>query len=1138
MSDFTISSPLIELTGDVFALDSAVFTVDADIGARDQVDFRINQVNIELSGRVSPSFNDVFLDLSLGSSEVTGDLTVDGKAAAEGLIELMAEIASTIWETVSGVQDIFFQPGPLSLEFEIEGNVTLDARPYDGTVTDDNILELTAEILRGLNSPAFIGLGDSAGNEFLDISLGSSEVTGDVERVGVPPSPPFAFFDSNNYLFHPDDTESDLNGGGNFSVAVLFDPEMVNNGTTGVIAGKHDPSNTQHGWRLIWDDTTGEVTALFSFSTNGANNSVRTTAVGGSGIRTRAIVVATWDGTTIELTVNGSSSQGSQTDTGTPGSMVTTTAVFAIGADDIATNPANEFRGAVMSVWIWDDTLTTGEAQSIPRDGTLPSALVDSNLKVEWRSDGIVGAFADSTFIEWIDRLSSLELLFAGDSRPIVLTAIPEHELPFSDDWGLDFVNDGILGIDTNLSSDYDLNSDPDDASETGTWRLYEFPGNVAHPEVASGYRDYKNDITVALIARIPSGSTDDLTLIEFFNVRVFYDGTSKDLFVFVGDTGTPTRYEFGAEQPISERLALIILRYNTVEDNIDIFMSAEGIKQIPEGSTVTGSPSAGTGIDFSQAADWRESKVVPACLSDEHIANLLSGFQAQAYGGEIETNYFRATIHQKEDPFDSNLTFPVLFEVDYSFNFLTGATDFQDPDTAPPTGTLELLDQPLDGDQFQVDDGTTTVTFEFNSGGGVDPGAIPVAIGASLEDTMDNLVTAVNGSALDIVASATVLVDTTGDGNTNHAYTLLTHNQDQDANYSLNIPIEIPENDSGNLIALGMFGERRVEESVPQISGATDVRLLPAENSGTSEQPHVDEPYFVLEPEDFDPTDGGGDAIINPLPVIISVTADESHFVTAIASAGPTNAGNVRYFWEVELVTNDYESVVRVDDETGLFATNRQEIDTFQIPLGQNWDEKRIRFVIETVGEDPVVRFESLFVRMLGDNFNNQPPETIIVPGNPVPDVPDPVELTLTFAQRSFVLDEEEAPVAVVLQVSNRSRYKLTRVFSNSRANPRIAGRNEDGLEFGLMSVLTDFTELSDDEIRLHTIRRQDIGFLDAVAVQFYGEGFEDLWWVLAYVNRIIDQETDMVVGEQLVIPSRERVRQFIARTPSPAGE
>ncbi|KKL54016.1 hypothetical protein LCGC14_2269650, partial [marine sediment metagenome] len=79
---------------------------------------------------------------------------------------------------------------------------------------------------------------------------------------------------------------------------------------------------------------------------------------------------------------------------------------------------------------------------------------------------------------------------------------------------------------------------------------------------------------------------------------------------------------------------------------------------------------------------------------------------------------------------------------------------DIYDPLT-PATGYVRFLGSvnPSDGELVVIGDGTDTVTFEFESSGGVGGGNVEVTIAGTAADTMDNLKTAIEAN-LDITAT------------------------------------------------------------------------------------------------------------------------------------------------------------------------------------------------------------------------------------------------------------------------------------------------------------------------------------------------------------------------------------------------
>ena len=105
-------------------------------------------------------------------------------------------------------------------------------------------------------------------------------------------------------------------------------------------------------------------------------------------------------------------------------------------------------------------------------------------------------------------------------------------------------------------------------------------------------------------------------------------------------------------------------------------------------------------------------------------------------------------------------------------------------------------------------------------------------------------------------------------------------------------------------------------------------------------------------------------------------------------------------------------------------------------------------------------------------------------------------------------------------ITISSGSRYKDTPVYEGPR-----------GAEFGAYRVPPDFDPTSNR--RTHVVRGFEVGFLDALAVRYYGEGMETMWWVIAQANRLVDPEREMREGDELVIPPLENVMAFVARAP-----
>lgn len=108
---------------------------------------------------------------------------------------------------------------------------------------------------------------------------------------------------------------------------------------------------------------------------------------------------------------------------------------------------------------------------------------------------------------------------------------------------------------------------------------------------------------------------------------------------------------------------------------------------------------------------------------------------------------------------------------------------------------------------------------------------------------------------------------------------------------------------------------------------------------------------------------------------------------------------------------------------------------------------------------------------------------------------------------------------MADFITLSNTSRYKDTKVFDGDR-----------GSEFGLWEAPVEFTQ-QDDGYVLHRIAGHEVGFLDILAVQYYGEGYEILWWSIALANGIIDPEQELEPNDVIQIPPRSAALQFLSR-------
>jgi hypothetical protein len=107
---------------------------------------------------------------------------------------------------------------------------------------------------------------------------------------------------------------------------------------------------------------------------------------------------------------------------------------------------------------------------------------------------------------------------------------------------------------------------------------------------------------------------------------------------------------------------------------------------------------------------------------------------------------------------------------------------------------------------------------------------------------------------------------------------------------------------------------------------------------------------------------------------------------------------------------------------------------------------------------------------------------------------------------------------VATTLSLRPDTRYKDTRVY------------DDDGVvSFALLEPPPELVAAADDIV--HMVQEHEVGFLDKIAANYYGTGYEKLWWVIALVNGVIDAETELFPGARIRIPQRSRVVQFLMR-------
>lgn len=634
----------------------------------------------------------------------------------------------------------------------------------------------------------------------------------------------------------------------------------------------------------------------------------------------------------------------------------------------------------------------------------------------------------------------------------------------------------------------------------------------------------------------------------------------------------------------------VVTLRFNSFSRELDIFFNGT---RNTLATKLTGQASfeRNTNLLLADFGDWRYASFIPACLTDAQVVQMLTQFQPVSFvnmlapGVELfdDSKY---AVHsfalvpflddQDEEPIPAasspttisgRLEYadgggPELGSVTISVPRDGGGTMSYTDDGAgafvadlgaqpvltssisylgvQASGSVSFSGQPADGDLVTLvrADGAWSVVFEFDSGSSVAGGRFRVVIGATATDTAANLRAA-------ILLNPLLAITPAGSGTTvtvQHAARRVPVNPVilvSGANLSKvdfaggvwpgtwSIEITSP-GDEFDTSLLGTASYVWISQGLNPLPAPIpfdwiEVLLTQVYSNvpTTAQHLYADAPYIIKDGFDEDEVGGGETAFLDPDPIIVTVTADAAKVVTAVANAGPTNAGPVITWWEIELVSGSTEVMVRADFFLPTtFSVNRNQTDSFAIPAGQDWNEKRIRFVIQAIADADQI-WRSLFFRMLGENFDNAPPDVVVIPGTPsTPDVSSGDLLTTEERERLVIARRARRPTPITPQ-REISRYKTTKVYEGDR-----------GRELGLMEVLPDLSSLG-SEFRTYVVRSPDIGFLDRIAVLFFGAGYEWAWWAIAYANNMVDPDQEMFVGQRLTIPSRAALQKFLARAP-----
>ena len=102
--------------------------------------------------------------------------------------------------------------------------------------------------------------------------------------------------------------------------------------------------------------------------------------------------------------------------------------------------------------------------------------------------------------------------------------------------------------------------------------------------------------------------------------------------------------------------------------------------------------------------------------------------------------------------------------------------------------------------------------------------------------------------------------------------------------------------------------------------------------------------------------------------------------------------------------------------------------------------------------------------------------------------------------------------PTEITNPLQPPNRYVNTRMFLDDGVRPGT-------LRLGLFRVPTfDLVDAT-----RYLVREKDRGRLDALAYKYYGD--PSLWWVIAWVNNIKNQLSDLSNGDVILIPAYNEV-------------
>jgi hypothetical protein len=735
-------------------------------------------------------------------------------------------------------------------------------------------------------------------------------------------SPAYVLLRSEQYLRRASNDVT-MNPTTSFTVSVTLDPEAFGSSADGTVVAKSRTDNNDRGWRVEYIASSGHLKLTLFGALDGSIYVARETA---AAVRTRQNVTFTYSTANgMHAYVDGAASDGTSTSAGSFTSGAASAQPLSIGADGVTNGggAVNVWKGQISMVTVITAEASAADVSGITADGTITAAmLANGALRAYWRHDTLT-ANASNDFTAWVDSKASLALTAVINSgvktvkaQPTTGSAILAMNL-----WDVN-LNDLALGG-QGLTTTYSL---------SGGYRLWAAATVV--PQIASSWRSYMNDFTMIVRCRKVTGRTS-ATFIQRRGVNLTFTLASGEVYCIVGDSGSSTnkRISWGFNLfPVEGQEAVIVLRYNSVEKDVDLFINQF---KYTKTATLTGQAAneTTTGLFVSDSSDFVYAVQTAACLSDAQVDAFVLGLSTLVYGPVGNDGYAPSYVLRPDVVLeDSPVPGPVDADLGYADETLTWTTT-----PVSVGGLTQLYVSAIDNPYVPKD---------------VDPDLLAYDEGHP-------------GDPLPAITSATL----SASGNVTAIGAAGPYNCPRSKTW-WEISVR-----AGEFMAIGSptggrdfyYARNTVSDSFqagPEFDASgSQIRLAvqPYNNAGLT---------FYSAPVGLSasvPTD--------PDPTMVSVTINSAGQMTAVCGAGPTDAGAFDVWYEIEqtLSGNDYLRMGPIVSGE-VFATNRQFTQVVALGSRTGWTGKRVRLVMR-VAAAPAISFTSDTATLTDYTYTNPSP-------------------------------------------------------------------------------------------------------------------------------------------------------------------